>query len=209
MKPSQKYDIFQLKITIKDIKPPIWRRILIRNIETFKVLQDVIHTFFNWGNYHLHEFSYTRGKLYRENYLIKKSSDNEDLPFDSGHFHFSEEDVRLLDVFSEKNRRAMYTYDFGDFWEHNLFLEKVIPGNINSDIHLPLCIKGKRATPLEDCGGPHGYTNILQYLKDPNSVDEYDREELSEWVEEEFEPEQIDCNITHVSIDSEGKITLK
>jgi len=43
--------------------------------------------------------------------------------------------------------RAIYTYDFGDDWEHNIVLERIFK---HSEIHYPLCIKAKNDTPPED-----------------------------------------------------------
>jgi tetratricopeptide (TPR) repeat protein len=56
--------IFQLKITIEDIKPPIWRRILISNQTNFYELHLTIQELFNWGNYHLHEYNIVCPQLF-------------------------------------------------------------------------------------------------------------------------------------------------
>jgi len=57
----------------------------------------------------------------------------------------------------------------------------------------PLCIKGKRACPPEDCGGPWGYEELLQVLSNPNDK-EY--KATKSWVESikegPFDPEAFD-----------------
>ena len=58
---------------------------------------------------------------------------------------------KIADYFSMENRTADYVYDFGDNWEHKIQLEKILPRE--KDIKYPICIKGKRACPPEDCGG--------------------------------------------------------
>jgi len=72
----------------------------------------------------------------------------------------------------------------GDYWDHKIQLEKIIPRE--KGINYPICIKGKRACPPEDCGGVWGYEELLEIIKDPDH-EEY--EEMIEWVGEDFDPE--------------------
>mgnify|MGYP001558278803 FL=1 len=53
-----------------------------------------------------------------------------------------------------------YIYDFGDGWEHAIVLEKVFPNLIEAVY--PQIIDGKRASPVEDCGGPGGYEELIE-----------------------------------------------
>ena len=66
-------------------------------------------------------------------------------------------------------------------------MEKILPRE--KEIDYPRCIKGKRACPPEDCGGPWGYKDFLKILKDPKH-EEHD--EMLEWVGGEFDPEHFD-----------------
>ena len=86
------------------------------------------------------------------------------------------------------NRRADYTYDFGDNWKHQIELEEILPRDKN--IKYPICIDGKRACPPEDCGGVWGYEDFLRILNDP--ADER-HEEMLEWIGGEFDPEHFDA----------------
>ncbi len=86
-----------------------------------------------------------------------------------------------------ENRSAEYVYDFGDNWEHKIRLEKILPGE--KCAVYPVCIKGKRACPPEDCGGLWGYSDILEALEDPDNEED---EELLDWVGEDFDPEHFD-----------------
>jgi hypothetical protein len=58
---------------------------------------------------------------------------------------------KIADYFSMGNRLAEYIYDFSDNWQHIIKLEKILPRDKSVDY--PICIAGKRACPLEDCGG--------------------------------------------------------
>ena len=87
------------------------------------------------------------------------------------------------------NPKAIYVYDFGDDWEHTITLEKIQPRE--KGVHYPLCLKGKRACPPEDCGGVWGYKDMLKIIADPNH-EKYD--EWIEWVGEDFDPEIFDAS---------------
>jgi hypothetical protein len=66
--------------------------------------------------------------------------------------------------------RIVYEYDFGDGWEHEIIVQKVIE-EIELE-NLPYCVKGKGKCPPEDCGGIWGYLSLLEIAKKPGS-DEY------------------------------------
>ena len=84
-----------------------------------------------------------------------------------------------------------YVYDFGDDWRHKVELEAVLP--TEREMSYPRCLKGKRACPPEDCGGPWGYQELLQVLSDPKQEGYL---EMKEWVESmkegTFDPEAFD-----------------
>ena len=52
--------IARLKVTLKGIRPPIWRRIEVPLSYSFRELSDVIVAAFCWSNSHLHEFEIGR-----------------------------------------------------------------------------------------------------------------------------------------------------
>lgn len=85
-----------------------------------------------------------------------------------------------------ENPSAYYVYDFGDSWEHEIRLEKILPREKRK---YPACIAGKRACPPEDCGGIWGYEEFLEIIKDPEH-EEY--EDMLDWVGGEFDPEHFD-----------------
>lgn len=62
----------------------------------------------------------------------------------------------LLDGFKLRaGERFRYEYDFGDFWEHDLRLERVLP--LDPKKKDPVCVAGQHSCPPEDCGGPEGH----------------------------------------------------
>ena len=63
-------------------------------------------------------------------------------------------------------KKARYIYDYGDDWEHDIKLEKILISDPKSKY--PLCTGGKRACPPEDCGGVWGYYDFLEIIMDPS-----------------------------------------
>lgn len=103
----------------------------------------------------------------------------------------NERKIKLRERLLEAGQRIAYTYDFGDSWEHEILLEKLLPREAGMDY--PACIAGKRACPPDDCGGTGGYIRLLAILADPKH-EEHD--DMLEWLgidrADEFEPEEFD-----------------
>jgi hypothetical protein len=180
---KKKYNqVFQFKITLKGIKPPIWRRIQVPEIYTFWDLHVAIQDAMGWDDYHFHEFEMVEPSTgLRENIGIPAPDEvfgREVLPG---------WEEKIADFFSMENRTASYVYDFGDGWEHKIQLEKILPRD--KDIKYPICIKGKRACPPEDCGGIWGYTELLEIIRNPEHEE---HEEMMEWLGGKFDPEHFD-----------------
>src|SRR3989344_5216067 len=184
--------IYQLKITLKDIRPPIWRRILFPADATFRNLHEVIQLSLGWTDSHLHDFS-TEKDQYRGLYIDGKITDLEALdgmdPL--GEPSADERKVLLRDRFKKEGQHIAYTYDFGDSWEHDILLEKILPRR--KDAEYPVCLAGKRACPPDDCGGIGGYYHLLEVLADPKHEEHAD---MLEWLglerADEFDPEEFE-----------------
>lgn len=174
-----------LKVSLKDIKPPVWRRLQVPDSLTLEELHYVIQDAFGWDNYHLHSFL-IGGEEYTD--LTTVGDELFGTPED-------ESDFCLDDfAFQEKNRFD-YIYDFGDNWRHTILVEKIVPlENLPSDTQdTVVCLKGKRSAPPEDCGGPWGYEDLVQLILTPK--DQLDEEERSllEWAGD-FDPDRFDVD---------------
>jgi Plasmid pRiA4b ORF-3-like protein/Domain of unknown function (DUF6933) len=168
-------NVFQLKITLLDTKPPIWRRVLVDGGSTLDHLHEVIQAAFGWWNYHLHEFEVGR-TLYG---VPDPDEDWGEPPQD--------ERRTRIDAIAGKGSSFRYTYDFGDGWDHRIVVEKVLPSDHTPTV--PECIDGRRACPPEDCGGTWGYRELLEIVADPTHP-EYD--ERRDWLGRPFDPEAFD-----------------
>lgn len=174
-KAKQAGPVYQLKITLRDIRPPVWRRVQVKDC-TLLQLHNIIQTCMGWDGYHLHAFD-IGGVQYAE-------------PDPDGMMECEDERrVRLSQIVDGGFKKFTYTYDFGDNWDHVIQVEKTLPAE--AGVRYPRCVTGKRACPPEDCGGPWGYAELLEALTDPN----HERhEELLDWVGGEFDPEAFDVD---------------
>ena len=50
---------YKVKITLKDTKPPVWRKVMLPEHITFEELHHVIQMLFGWKDYHLHAFTFS------------------------------------------------------------------------------------------------------------------------------------------------------
>jgi hypothetical protein len=178
---KKKFDqVYQFKITLQDIKPPIWRRIQVPETYTFYDFHVAIQDAMGWLDYHLHEFSL----------IDPRTGLNVEIGFpvdDFGRNILTGWNQKINDYFSIENDSADYVYDFGDFWRHKILLEDIIPRD--RKIKYPVCIKGKRACPPEDVGGVGGYEDFIKIKRNPKHK-EY--EDMLEWAGAEFDPEFFD-----------------
>jgi hypothetical protein len=143
----------QLKITLLDTEPPVWRQVVVPGSTTLDQLHEIFQTAMGWQNYHLHLFEID-GVVY---------GDDEEMDFD---LVGDELDTKLAEVV-RAGSHFRYEYDFGDGWQHHVEVEEVRPARGVS----VECLDGERACPPEDCGGATGFARILQVLADPNHPD--------------------------------------
>lgn len=177
-RPASESDLlFQFKITLLDIKPPIWRRIQVED-GALADLHELIQAAMGWWNYHLHLFEIEG---------VRYGPPPED-DFDYGLELEDESAVRLVDLVpkSGKRTRWVYEYDFGDGWRHEVLFEGFPPKEKGQKY--PVCLEGERACPPEDVGGPWGYIDYLDAMADPH----HERhKEFMDW-RGPFDPEAFD-----------------
>ncbi|MDD3699407.1 MAG: plasmid pRiA4b ORF-3 family protein [Atribacterota bacterium] len=178
---KKKFDrVYQFKITLKSIRPPIWRRIQVPETYTFWDLHVAIQDAMGWEDAHLHEFEMVSPST-GEKVRIGTPTEEAEV---FGQQIIPEEKQKIANWFSMENRVASYVYDFGDDWEHKIELEKILPREKN--IKYPVCIAGKRACPPEDCGGVWGYEEFLEAIRNPEHEE---HSIMLEWIGGEFDPE--------------------
>lgn len=168
--------LFILRISLEAISPPIWRRIQVPGSFTLGDLHGVIQDGMGWDNDHLHAFT-----LHTIQYGPVSLMDDLDM--------YDEDEYILDDLGLRDKQRFQYTYDFGDTWQHQILVSKIVPaaGYADADKQYARCLSGKRACPPEDSGGPYGYGELLETLK--ASVTH--KQQLPEWLAwlKDFDPD--------------------
>jgi len=199
--------IYHLRITLRDIKPAIWRRVAVPSDLTLGELHEIVQIAMGWCDCHLHQFMLndkTLKKSREEIARMARHAEPDDIfeacrgirmyvpkltPFgeETEMEGIDEDSVDLAEVFQNVKSKLIYQYDFGDGWEHTIEVQKVTEPKTGETY--PLCVSGKRACPPEDCGGPWGYAELIEAIADP----EHERhEELREWLDDEFDPDAFD-----------------
>lgn len=170
--------IARLKVTLDEIEPPIWRRLLVERKATLADLHHIIQAAFGWQDYHLHQFE-IGGLLFGDPEILNEDAHGTDARA------IPEKSLRLSD-FARDTPPFAYLYDFGDDWKHVIEIEALeMP---REGQRYPVCIDGARAAPPEDSGGPHRYPDFLAILADPEHSEHAD---TRVWAGK-FDPERFD-----------------
>jgi len=193
LKENMAENIYQIQIALKDIRPKIWRRILIPSELFLSDFHKIIQTVMGWENYHLHQFVKNRY------FYSVKLPDADDLWDDSFDIDYNKNKTRVSDLLQQEKEKIIYEYDFGDGWEHDVILEKVLP--YDKKIKSPFCLAGKMSCPPEDCGGTWGYMNMVKILKNP---DHKEYESYIDWLGGDFDPEYFDKEEINEILDTEN-----
>ena len=168
--------VFQLKVSLRGAKPPIWRRLLVPADFSLERLHETILSAFGWHGGHLHVFETAFGDFGRADRELG---------------HRADTSVTLEQVAPGVKDKIRYTYDFGDDWVHDIVVERVLAPDPSTTY--PRCVGGKRAAPPDDCGGIWGYEELVEVLTDPAHPEHKER---LEWLgladSSQFAPDAFD-----------------
>jgi hypothetical protein len=165
--------VYQVKVTLRDSKPPIWRRVQAKGGTSLHTFHRILQTVMGWTDSYLHLFIIDR-TFYGK-------------PDPEYHFEVKDEkEFTLRQVLSGEKDRFAYEYDFEDCWQHDVVIEKMIPPK--RGLKYPVCLGGKQACPPEDCGGIWEYADILEAIEDPRHPEYYS---MLRWVENGFDPDSF------------------
>lgn len=162
--------VYQFKITLLGIRPLIWRRFRAGSDITFRQLHNIVQIVMGWENYHLYQF-FIGPYQFTESLLG---------PGDNPSTH------RLDEFVNCEGAAFGYEYDFGDSWQHELILEKILG---YSRKPVPVCTHSRRACPPEDCGGAWGYMELVKVMKKRRG---HQYREYKEWLGGHFNADEFD-----------------
>jgi hypothetical protein len=154
--------VYYLKVMLAEVTPPVWRRIAVPGAYTLDRVHRVIQLAMGWQDCHLHSF--------------EVASVQYGQPDPDGLLEMRDEMNARLDAVVGKDGRFVYTYDFGDWWEHQVIVDDVLVAD--PDERYPACLDGQGECPPEDVGGVYGYERFRAAMADP---DHKDHQAMVEW----------------------------
>ena len=154
---------YRIRVSLRYVQsPPVWRTIAVDAGTTLAELHEIIQAAMGWRDEHLHGFGFGADNV------------NEAAPLG-----------RLL---RKPGDRILYTYDFGDDWEHDIILKDI--DHNNGGDSLPVLLDGQGACPPEDCGGAPGYLHLKEVMADPRHKE---HEEMADWLAaSSFDPDEFE-----------------
>jgi hypothetical protein len=174
---------FELDVSLQEIQPRMWRRLLVRKASTFDQLNAAIQESFGWTNSHLWEFRLpTFGARAIAGLVTGEENGDRYVP--------DARRVKLTDYFTGSwvTEWCEFVYDFGDTWIHDVKLIRLVSDKASFKRRL---LGGERACPPEDSGGFPGYARMVEFLR--TGADPYgdDAEELAAWLGD-WDPDVFD-----------------
>jgi len=181
MKPKRaKLSFLQIRLSVKDVKPEIWRLVRVSSDITLARLHLILQILMGWQNYHLYAF------VIEESRYAPPNEDDDD-------FGKSKSiQTKLSSIFAKTAKTITYEYDFGDGWEIELRIESI--PDMARQKHSAECIEGARHGPAEDSGGPHGYMEKVRILNNPSHKR---HQEMRDWIGPDFDSEDFDIEETN------------
>ncbi|WP_327068225.1 plasmid pRiA4b ORF-3 family protein [Kitasatospora sp. NBC_01302] len=173
--------VYELRVQLADAnQPAVWRRVQVPAGIRLDNLHRVIQATMGWQNCHLYAFS----------------ANGVDYGRRSAELDLVDETTAALDTVAKEGTQLDYTYDFGDSWDHRITVEHTMAAEASH--HYPACVDGAGACPPEDCGGPGGYEDLKQTLRDPAHPE---HEDLLRWIgldsAADFDPAHFDLRETN------------
>ncbi len=174
--------LYQLKITLKWSQPAIWRRVVVRADMKLDRLHEVIQIVMPWMNCHMHQFIVGRA------FYGKPDPEFADMSSEI----LNEKKYTVADLAPAAKKKFIYEYDFGDSWQHEVVVEKVLPPD--AGFKHPTCLAGANACPPDDCGGIPGYYGLLETLTNPKHPD---HAHMKEWIGGKWDAARFDLEGTN------------
>jgi hypothetical protein len=173
--------VYQLHISLNDIEPVIWRRIQVLGRVSLYKLNRIIQESMGWTNSHLNLFNINDVEYEVKYENVEENPDALD-----------EREFKLCQVVQAENVNFTFLYDFGDYWEHSVLVEKILPKE--PDVKYPICLDGKRACPPEDCGGITGFVEFVEAVRNPYHED---HQAMIEWVGYKYDPNEFNIALAN------------
>jgi len=190
----------ELEVSMRWVKPRVWRRFLIRNNVSFDALHQAIQDACGWWNSHLYcFFGYDPRGADWDRQIAR--SPHENAGWSGGPNAPSAIKVKLPDFLAEAGDKCVYVYDYGDNWEHDV---KVVAVHELEEKFKRRLVGGARAFPFEDCGSYPGYEDLVANFDKPLSKLDEEARHMREWAREmdpEWRPDRFDLETEKKAFD--------
>lgn len=143
--------IYELKVTLRDVGTSVWRRIQLDESTSFYDLHRILQAAFDWDGYHLHNFQITKHNGVRLDGVFVEPDPEESYDIFYMAEAYEETEEKISDWFKVAKDTALYTYDFGDDWRHEItFVKK---RKAEKGVLYPRCVGAGNKAPEEDSRG--------------------------------------------------------
>ena len=171
--------LYQLKVVLLGVAPPVWRRLHVPGNAKLDWLHAALQVAVGWTNSHLHQFTVGEACYSDTSHYFAEFEDDQEI--------LEESTFTLRQIAPQEGDVFRYDYDFGDSWEHEITVEKILPNPAAASF--ALCLEGARACPPEDCGGIPGYEELLKILKNRKHPE---HKRMKEWLGRPFDAAAFD-----------------
>jgi hypothetical protein len=182
--PAPSSPLYELKVTLRGSKPAIWRRLQVPGSIKLNRLHEVFQVVMGWTDSHLHQFV--------DPPIVYSVPSGEDY---TGVERLDERRFRLADLARHEKASFTYEYDFGDGWEHDVVVEKIV--SAGPEKKRAVCLAGENACPPEDCGGIWGYYELLEAVNNPKHEA---HQEMLDWLGDQFDPGRFDLQEVNATL---------
>ena len=182
----------QLRVELAHTDPLVWRVVIVPHDIRLDRLHEVIQCLFEWDDEHLHAFE-------KEKTIYEPPNPESADMFGAFQTRRIEDErkFKLDAVLTAPRQSLVYTYDFGDDWDHKVRLIKLLPDEATKPKRIAVCVEGANAAPPEDCGGPSGFDRLKEILANPKHPEH--AEMMESCGEEDFDATQ--CDIDRINDD--------
>ncbi len=123
--------VYELKVTLLDVEPPVWRRVKMPGSMTLDRLHTVIQKAMGWQDAHLHEFE------------VKDHRYGRPEPDEPEYEVEPDWKIALRTAAPLEGKSFTYLYDLGGTWRHEVLIERIV----NEPLRYPVCLAGDRRCP--------------------------------------------------------------
>ena len=192
---------YHIRIKLNNAPVKIWRELKVPSNMSLELLAQFLIIAMGWDNIHLHQFK-KKDFIFKNSFNIKLEKEQFGSFWDGGHIRtYNADEIAISDVLMQKGERMKFEYDFGDSWEHDVWVKGIREYEKDEEPTVKF-LKGQGKCPPEDCGGVWGYEELLA-IKDKKRKSADEKEQLEwygldcphfnpeecdeEWIDEDFE----------------------